>query len=74
MCVEHASLSVCMHVCMRMCEHEYLHECSCISPYRSHALGNQRTEQLMSRETGDMFSPRYPIQGKGKDVVPASEL
>lgn len=74
MCVEHASLSVCVHACVRMCECEYLYRCACISPYPSHALGNQSTERMMSRETRDMFSPRYPIQGKGKDVVPASEL
>lgn len=72
-------VSVCVHVhaCVRACvKCEYLHECfcMCISPYPSHTQGNQRTERMMSREAGDMFSPRYPIQGKGKDVVPASEL
>lgn len=77
MCVEDASLCVCMYVCVQAyVECEYLRECSCmcISSHPSHARGNQRTERMMSKEAGDMFLPWYPIQGKGKDVVPVSEL
>ena len=71
-------LCVCVCACMRVCVHVWNVNICMSAPVcvflLSHARGNQRTERMMSMEAGDMFSPRYPIQGKGKDVVPASEL
>lgn len=65
-CVYGVPCSVCVCICMSV------PVCAC--PHLVLPRNKQRTEQMMSREAGDMFLCWCPIQGKDKDMVPASQL